>query len=685
MSKLPQLAPTPDDKRVALPPNFDLTKQSVPVPGTKKPGQTAHYRNGGYGMFTLDTPNHLRTMTEAFEVGLKASRDEPMLGHRPLLSTSPLTFAKHYVWETYAQVDARRRAVGSAVYKLFRDGTLGGGELETIIDLAMNAYQKVSVSLYDTLGKDSVEYIINHAYLTVVFVGPQHIPTVLKLAPRIPCLKMVVSLDDLSAEAKPLLTSWADSVNIKLTTLRELEALGKENLIEPIPATPDQLATICYTSGTTSNPKGVLLTHGNLAAATQANLYALDIPDKGRMISYLPLAHIYERAMESGVICAGGSIGYFTGDPLRLLEDAQILKPQFMPSVPRVLNRIYQSAMVAGNTPGVKGTLFRKAVAAKLERFRTTGIREHALWDRLVFKKIQAVLGGEIKMLCTGSAPISREVIEHLKIFFAPAAVIEGYGMTENCGTCTRTWPDDTTCSGTIGSPQPCCEIKLLDVPAMNYTSEDKPNPRGEICVRGDNCFKAYYKDEKNTKETVDDEGWIHTGDVGEIDEFGRFKVIDRVKNIMKLAQGEYVALEKVEGLYSASPIVAQLYVHGDSLQSYLVAVVVPDPVQLAVLASKAWSKPVAAEDGAALVEATRDPKVVDAIHKVLSAEAKRNALKGFEQIKRIHVSLDPFTVENGTLTPTLKIRRKDAYAKYKAELDGLYALGEPASRGSKL
>jgi len=382
-------------------------------------------------------------------------------------------------------------------------------------------------------------------------------------------------------------------------------------------------------------------------------------------------------------VAIGGCIGFFTGDPLRLLEDAQFLKPHFFPSVPRVLNRVYQSAMAAGNAPGLKGALFRMAVKTKLDQLHATGINTHPLWDFLVFNKVRAVLGGNIVLVSTGSAPISAEVIDFLKIAFY-CEVTEGYGMTENCGACTHTIKDDPSCAGTIGPPQPICELKLVDVPAMNYMSDDKPNPRGELCVRGANCFVGYYKDEKNTRDTLKD-GWLYTGDVAEIDSQGRFKIIDRVKNIMKLAQGEYVALEKVENTYTACPIVQQIYVHGDSLQSYLLAVVIPDPVVLAPLASAVFGRKITPNDTNALKEAVKDPRVIQEVLKLLSAEAKKNKLAGFEHVKRIHLSMNPFSIEDNTMTPTLKLRRKDAYAKYKAELDALYALGEVNDQSSKL
>ncbi|KAG5645915.1 hypothetical protein DXG03_005062 [Asterophora parasitica] len=646
---------------------------------------------GVWGLIGLETPNALVTLDQIFDIGLSGGRDRPFLGERPIVSKNPLKYANRYVWQTYGEVDVRRRYVGSALSTLFKSGELGGGEFDAvgvwspnrpewqIIDIALQSYNKVSVSLYDTLGKDSVEFIINHAHLTVVFATSEHIPTLLKLAPNVPILKRIVCIDDLTQEASKVLLEWSLAQNVQIQELRELEAYGKANLTDPVRAKPETIASICYTSGTTSNPKGVILTHGNLALATQSNLYGLQLPEEAVLISYLPLAHIYERVCELCVTSIGGRIGYFTGDPLRLLEDSQLLRPNFFPSVPRVLNRVYQAAMAGGNVPGFKGNLFRKAIQVKLDKLHATGDATHIFWDKLVFRKIQAVLGGQIALMSSGSAPISAEVMDFLKIAFA-CEVTEGYGMTENCATTAKAWPNDPTSSGTVGPPQAVNEVKLIDVPAMGYTSEDKPNPRGELCVRGANCFKVYFKDEKNTKDTVDEEGWLRTGDVAEIDKVGRIKIIDRVKNIMKLSQGEYVALEKIENLYSSSPAVAQIYIHGDSLQSYLLAVIVPDPVQLSGIASKVFGKKIVPEDVQELVAACKDERVNQAILAAITKEAKKNGLKGFETIRRIHLSPEPFSVEDGTMTPTMKIRRKDAYNKFKAELDHLYTLGEPSS-----
>ncbi|KAJ6500495.1 hypothetical protein C8R45DRAFT_1051694 [Mycena sanguinolenta] len=665
-----------------LPVQLPYDKQSVPVPGTKRPGQT-----GLWGAFD-STKYRIQTLADVFLSGLSKGKDRPFLGHRPVISKQPLKFANHYEWQTYGQVDTRRRHLGSAIVHLFKAGVIGGGDLETvglwsinrpewqIIDIALLSYKKVGVSLYDTLGRESVE-------LTIIFATMDHIPAILKMASKTPLLKMIVSIDTLTPEIRKVFTEWGQMHNILVKDMLELEALGQANLIEPIPCVPSDIATICYTSGTTNLPKGVLLTHGQFASGVVTNLFGLELPEDSSAFSYLPLAHIYGRINEMASYAVGTRIGYFTGDPLRLIEDCQILKPAFFPGVPRVLNRIYQAAMAAADVPGVRGDLFRKAYQAKLEKFRATGDNTHWFWDRLVFRKLRAVLGGNVLLLSSGSAPLSRDVSDFLNIAFS-CYFAEGtklsfneYGMTETCAVGNKTWKGDAGACGAVGPPQSSNEMKLVDVPAMGYTSEDLPNPRGELHVRGANCFSGYYKDEKNTRETIDQDGWVRTGDIAEIDSCGRFRIIDRVKNIMKLAQGEYVALEKIENTYSTCPVVMQLYVHGDSLQSFLVGVVVPDPVQLSNVVSTLGGKKVAPEDTAALAAACKDPRVNKHIMGMLNEEAKKAQLRGFESIKRVHLSLDPFSTEDNTMTPTMKIRRKDAYNKFKKELDALYLLGD--------
>ncbi|KIP09103.1 hypothetical protein PHLGIDRAFT_126556 [Phlebiopsis gigantea 11061_1 CR5-6] len=690
--------PIPDTLPVPYPPDADYSRQSFEVPGTRKPGQTGHYRNSAFPFLTLSSPDTFVNLVEFFDSGKRrVPGNAPLLGRRPLLSANPLTYASHYEWISWETADIRRQYIGSGLHHLFASGVVGGGPMRSLgiysgncpewqlVDLAAQAYEFVSVPLYDTLGKDTVEYILNHTESTLIAVAPQHVTTILKLSSKLPLIKAIVVMSELPQESRKIYEAWGAQVGIKIYDLSQVEEIGKANLKKPVYPPSDAIASICYTSGTTGNPKGVVMTHGMMANAVHAQAFGHNNDDIPVSICFLPLAHCYGRVAELTVLARGGSLGYWTGDPLRLLEDIQILKPNIFPAVPRILNRIYQAGMSAAQLPGIKGALFRRALDVKLQRLATTGQTTHPLWDRLVFKKIAAVLGGNVKMIPSGSAPMSAAAINFLKVATG-AEIVEGYGSTENVATASKVWWSDKDSAGRVGAPQANTEFKLVDVPSMSYFATDKPYPRGEICVRGDHCFKEYYKDPENTKSTVDADGWQHSGDVGEVDECGRFRIIDRVKNIMKLAQGEYVALERVESLYSACPIVAQLYVHGDSLQSYLVGLVFPDPIQLAALAGRVWGVDVAPTDAATLDKAAADPKVRDEVLKALDKQARSAGLNGFETLKRIHLSNDLCTIDNNCLTPTLKMKRKEVYGKFKAELDSLYALGEPTkSRPTKL
>ncbi|KAF9648046.1 acetyl-CoA synthetase-like protein, partial [Thelephora ganbajun] len=585
------------------PENLDFSKQSVSVPGTQRPGQTSKNRHlsSVFPYFTLADIENYRTLPQIFDSGLRvAGPKAQFLGHRPVESQQPLKFASHYVWQTWGEIDTRRRNLGSAIEGLFKSrAAVGTNGLDTIVDLATSLYGKILVPLYENFGPDSIG-AVNHADLTIVFVQVHNVSALLSLSPKLPTLKIIVAMGEISPAPKEFLDAWSKQRKIRVMTLAErkyffeypcddahlvnpVEEIGAKSPIEPPTVTSETIATICYTSGTTGNPKGAILTQGALASATYSNTCGMDVTPFANpvVLSFLPLAHIYGRTMELCVTLAGGKIGYSTGSPLRILEDMQVLKPNFFPAVPRLLNRIYQVIAANLEAPGLKGALFRRAVAAKMERLKATGDYSHPLWDRLVFNKVRAALGGNVALVTSGSAPLNPQVLDFLRVVLA-CTVLQGYGMTENCGTCTRCIPKDPTDGGSVGFMQPVNEIKLIDVPSMGYTSEDKPHPRGEVCMRGANCFSGYYKNEQATKETIDEEGWVHTGDIGLMDELGRLKIIDRVKNIMKLSQGEYVALEKVENVYAACPVVQQIMVHGDSMQSYLLAVIVPDPVQLA-------------------------------------------------------------------------------------------------------
>lgn len=716
----------------AYPESLNLSTQSVEIPGSKVEGSSTVWKNGIWDRSVLFAPEEPRTLLEIFDQSVARHPDRALYLRRPRLPSVPAApdvevYGNELIPTTYAAVQARRNAMGSALLALERAGRLRNPKSDAntasppeithpgipsfgddnrvkngarrgwavgvwsknreewqVVDLACQAYGLVGVSLYETLGPDVAEYITNHCPLPIVFASTNHLASLLKIAPKCPTLRIVVSMDPLPKAQKAVLSEWASSINVELLDVEELEKWGNSDGVRcdpgPVKGVPGELeldmqrvVTISYTSGTTGNPKGVVLTNRNLTTATVSNSLgaALDLTDgEWRFLSYLPLSHIYERFLQLLVIYGDGTIGFTTGDTLRLLEDAQVIKPHFMPGVPRIYNRLHAAIKAQMNAGGLKGALLTRAINTKLANWRETGEVKHSVYDALVFRKIRNLLGGEIKYMSSGSAPLSAEVHEYLKVCFS-CDVIQGFGMTETVGTGHKGIPWDIKAVGTCGQIQPCNDMKLVDVPEMGYTSHDQPNPRGELCLKGTNITPGYLHDPENTAKTIDADGWMHTGDVGEIDAEGRLKIIDRIKNVVKLSQGEYVALEKLEGMYALEPIFASLLVHADSTRSSLVAIGVLDPVGAAKLVHGVLGKTISQQDLAALEQAVQDPKVREAVVHNLGKIAKKHKLNGFERVKGIYLTMNPFPED--ILTPTLKVKRAQAAKKYKREIDATY------------
>ncbi|GFR46921.1 hypothetical protein Agub_g8568 [Astrephomene gubernaculifera] len=615
--------------------------------------------------------DHVRTLHDNLEYAASKYPHMPYLGTR---KRDDKGRPGPYTWMTYAQASDVRTALGSGLLQMGISPKAGVGIYSVnckewlLFDSALHAYSLVSVPLYDTLGPDAVEFIANHAELAAVGVSAAVLPTLLTCLPRCPSIRLLVVWGSPSP-SEPLPEPPA-GCNCHIVSLEALEQLGRRHPRAHLPPKPSDTATLCYTSGTTGQPKGAILTHANLVAnAAGTSTLLPDTTPGDRHLSYLPLAHIYERINMVLLTYLGAAIGFYSGNVQELLDDVLALKPQIFCSVPRLWNRIYDRVMltVQGGSPLAR-SLFDRAYAHKkaaLARGDPVGGRWGRLYDKLVFSKIRAKLGGELKYMISGASPISEEVMSFLRICFG-ATVMEGYGMTEAACTISTTRAEDLT-TGHVGAPNPAVEVKLVDLPEMGYTSRDSPYPRGEICVRGPSIFSGYYKDEAQTREVLDEDGWLHTGDVGAWLEGGRLKIIDRKKNIFKLAQGEYIAPEKIENTYTRSPMVLQAFVYGDSFRSQLVAVVVPDPE---VLLPWARERAIAGE----LPELCRNPHVVEAVFRSMQEQAREAQLRGFEQVHSVHLHPEPFSVENGLLTPTFKLKRPQAKARFQDELDAMYS-----------
>jgi len=366
----------------------------------------------------------------------------------------------------------------------------------------------------------------------------------------------------------------------------------------------------------------------------------------------------------------GVQIGFYGGDPLKMVaEDIPILKPTFFPSVPRLYNRIY--GKIQDNIKAKKGCLgwmVQKAIATKIHALNTTGAVTHGCYDAIIFKKMKAIMGGNVKMMLTGSAPIAKDVLDFLKIAFC-CPIIEGYGMTEtSAGSCITMIGDPT--SGHVGGPVANVKIRLRDIPEMSYLSTDNP-PRGEVCFWGPSIMKGYFKNPEKTQEALPDGEWLRSGDVGLINPNGSIKIIDRAKNIFKLSQGEYLAPEKLENVYVQSDWIMQAWVHGDSLHDFCMLFAVIDPEKV-----KVWA------NGKEVNEALmKDQTLIDEVIADVYRLASENKFNSLEKPKQFRLFLDPFTIENDLLTPTMKLKRNIAKIRFDAEIKEMYAAGPIAAK----
>ena len=583
---------------------------------------------------------------------------------------------------TYGQVHEFATGLAKAIYKneLCPKRDLGGTELRilgifsknreewVLTDVACVLSNITSVPLYETLGDKSIEFIINQTEMETMACGEDKIANICKLKQegKIDTLKTIILFDDVTKEIQ----TQCEEVGIDVFKQFTLAEQGEKLEIELDSATKDSIFTICYTSGTTGDPKGVLCTHQNMVSTIGGcKRTGVSLSPKDVHYSYLPLAHVFERVVTSICLSEGARIGYYQGDITKIRDDLSQLKPTIFASVPRLLNRFYD-LMMAGikQQTGFKKFLVNWGIKSKSSNVDKSGDFKHGIFDKLVFKKFKDILGGRVRIMITGSAPISVETMRFLKIAFS-CEIYEAYGQTETCGGSFTTDPYDKDI-GHVGGVTPHTEFKLVDVEEMDYTSKDEvdgvPQPRGEICIRGPGCFLGYFKNKEKTMETIDEEGFVHTGDIGTILQNGALRIIDRKKNIFKLAQGEYIAAEKLENAYTNIDLIKQVFIYGDSLQSFLVAIIVPDQDEVLK-----WAK--REGESGEFDDIIKGEKFKKYIETEIQSTKKENKFNGLEVPKKLHFTPVEFSIENDMLTPTFKLKRNEAKNAYIAEIKQMY------------
>jgi len=512
------------------------------------------------------------------------------------------------------------------------------------VDMGVLQIGGVDVPMYPTMSEKEFTYIFNDSQVKLVFVaGKELYDKVKHVLPNCKSIKDVYSFDkvegvkhwtEISAQAD-------DSLKDKLKSI--------EDSIKA-----DDLATIIYTSGTTGTPKGVMLTHKNIISNIISLSKIMPMNYTHRMISFLPLCHIFERTGIYFYLTVGGSI-YYAESIDKVAENFLEVKPNYFTTVPRLLEKVYEKIMSRGRElKGLKKAIFGWAVnlanhydpMGKNNFFYKLRLK---VARKLVFSKWQQALGGEVKGIISGAATLQPRLA---RIFTGAGILVrEGYGLTETSPvlTCNRFIKDEYYL-GSVGLPIPGVQIKI---------AED-----GEILAKGGNVFKGYYNNPELTEKALDKDGWFHTGDIGQLID-GRFlKITDRVKEVFKTSGGKFVAPLPIENKMKESWFIKNIMVIGEN-RKFTAALIVPDKVFVFNWCRKKGHDKLGVDD------ITKCKILKDRIWKDIQKYNKR--FSHIEQIKKFEIIHDDWTVETGELTPTLKLKRKIILEKYKELINQIY------------
>lgn len=694
-----------------LPLDSRLVDKAVALPNSEEKGHSPVYRNK-YSPDQLITKLHpsLDTLYALFEFGYKFSENQNAFGTREKLPDG--TFGK-YQWQDYHTIKQRRNHLGSGIFfvlennpfrtnsdvhqNLSYDPTRKGDSFILTIfshnrpewalaDLTSIAYSITNTALYDTLGPNTSKYILKITESPIVLCSKEKIANLIELKKEsleLVNLIVIISMDKLDGPEDARLKSLAAANQIALFDYEHVEKLGEANPLAPIPPTPDTKFTISFTSGTTgANPKGVVLTHENAVSGLVFRYGRSFNPGATRLYSFLPMAHIYERANIQFALSVGAEIGFPQGkSPLTMLDDVKELQPTSLATVPRILSKLeagIKANTINNNAKPVVKYLYTKAINEKMrlqaQATETDSNANHLFYDVLLNALRKKMGLGSVTVMSTGSSPVSPETIRFVKAALN-VGITNGYGSTESFAGFVSSKQFDHN-PGSIGAIGITAECRLKDIPEMNYTSKDEGGPRGELLLRGPQIFKEYYKNPEATAEAFDKDGWFCTGDVARIDTTrnNQIYVIDRVKNFFKLAQGEFVTPEKIENTYlAANPHIQQIFVHGNSLESYLVGIVGLDPATIGGYLKTRFNDEISDKND--MLHFLSAPSNKKTFLLDLNAAVK-GQLQGFERLHNVEIYFDPLTVEREVITPTQKIRRPICTKFFQENLAKMYQEG---------
>ena len=501
----------------------------------------------------------------------------------------------------------------------------------TFANFGILASGAASVSIYQTNSPEEVHYVADHSESTAIFAeDAEQLEKIRQIRSDLPHLEHVIAFD-----------SDGKDDHISLDELRGRGRARSDDEYESRVAdvTPDDVCLYIYTSGTTGPPKGCILTHGNYRRVLDMTLEMGILGDDELVYLFLPLAHAFAVLIQFGAVDLGSAIAYWEKDPNKIVPNLMEVKPTYFPSVPRIFEKIYQLA--TSNAPDKEQLAQAVQLGLKVRLAQQRGeevpaelMAKFEEADKALYQNVRNIFGGRIRQCVTGAAPIAPEILEFFYACGVP--VMEGYGMTETSTVATGQTPDDFR-FGSIGKPLPGVEIKIAD--------------DGEILLRGDNIFQGYYKNEDASKEALE-AGWLHTGDLGRIDEDGFVYISGRKKDIIITAGGKNITPANLENGIKQNPHVSQCVVVGDK-RPYLVALVTLDPE-------------VATEE---------TPEIRDSIQQTI--DEVNSKVGRVEQVKYFTILPHDLSQETGELTPTMKVKRNVVHDKYAAEIDALYEHGQ--------